>query len=199
MAKFALVRGGKVVGFKELDDADDLAHKKDKRGDGGAFVRPVIDPGVPDHDPALETVETSTVVDKDAVRIVYKKAERSMDEVRAAMDERISLQIGSLHKRAIALRPGRYFENIFLMREADQKIEGGSGPFPLLQVWVDVGMAADLDDAAAKVMAHLADFMTDMAEIMKKRLSLQSKFEKAKSPADAVAAFRAADWIKGNA
>lgn len=65
----ALVRDGVVVEFRDADAEMVPQHKRDV--DGGLLVRPFIDEGEPDYNPALEELTSDLIITPEAVTKTY--------------------------------------------------------------------------------------------------------------------------------
>lgn len=196
MAKFALVRGGAVVGFRELESADDLTHKLDKKGDGGPFVRPVIDPGKPEINPLIETLETSQKVTPKAVEIVYTVTPRDLDGVKAELCRRVDRDAERERLKHITPGDGQALEYAYAVSEALAFQSGQAGEYPLLQASVTAGEANSISDAAALVMNKNQSWRLIGAKIREKRLSTKRSIDTSTDAAEAFSVYSAVTWGK---
>lgn len=82
MARYALIRNGSIAEFREADRGSP-AHKL--AADGGPMLRPVIDPGPPSCNAALEAVSQIIEITPEAVTVVYTVARRPLAEQQQAI------------------------------------------------------------------------------------------------------------------
>lgn len=71
MARYALIRGGTVMGFREAEDPTQVALHKIS-DDGGPLLRPVVDPGPPAYRRELHRLSTNIVVERDRVLVTHE-------------------------------------------------------------------------------------------------------------------------------
>lgn len=170
MAKYALIRAGEIVGYRDLENPEEVAHKVDKRGDGGPFVRPVIDAGKPEINPLIETLEISHKLNPDTVEIVYTVTPRSLSEVKAELIRRVDRDAERERMRHITPGNGQALEYLYVAAEARAFLIDPNGDFPLLQASVDAGEVDSLGEAASTVLGKSAEWLRIGAEIRRRRL-----------------------------
>jgi hypothetical protein len=197
MAKFAIMRGGAVTGYRELETADHLAHKTDAEkdgGDGGPFVRLVVDPGKPEINPLIETLSTSQKINRDTVEIVYTVTPRDLAEVKADLVARIDRDAERERLKYITAGDGQALEYIYVVMEARAFQADPNGGFPLLQASVDAGEAGTLGEAAALVLSKNAEWLAIGARIRTERLKAKRAIDTANNGRAAHAAYTAIKW-----
>ena len=93
MARYALIRDGSIAEYREAEQGSP-AHKL--APDGGPLLRPVIDPGSPAYNAALETVTQSTEITSSAVTWVYTVKRRSLEVQQQAVKQECQRRIIAL-------------------------------------------------------------------------------------------------------
>lgn len=197
MAKFALVRGGAVVGFRELESADDLAHKVDKKGDGGPFVRPVADPGKPEINKLIETLEISQSITPNAVEIVYTVKPRPLEEVKTDLMARVDREAERERLKHITPGDGQALEYAYVAQEARIFLENPAAApegFPLLSASVSSGEAATLLEAANLVVKKSAEWIAIGAKVREIRISAKKSIASSTDAKSAFSAYSGTGW-----
>lgn len=90
MARYALIRDGGIAEYREAEQGSP-AHKL--APDGGPLLRPVIDPGAPPYNAALESLTQGTEISPDAVAVVYTVQRRSRPEQKQAVKQECQRRI----------------------------------------------------------------------------------------------------------
>jgi len=188
MAKYALIRGGEVVGFRDLEDASEISHKIDKSGDGGPFARLVVDSGKPDMNPLIEILETGREIGEETVKIIYAVKSRDLATVKADLSRRIDRRAESERLKHITPGTGQALEYACVVNEVHAFHSDPNGAYPLLDASVDAGEAKSLAEAADLVLSKSAAWAAICADIRKRRLVAKRGIEAA---GDVYAAFSA--------
>lgn len=171
MAKYALIRAGEIIGYRDLEKPKEIAHKIDKRGDGGPFARLVIDPGKPDFNPAIESVTQETVIKEKTVEVVYTVVPHDLTEVKNKLIADIDRRAERERLKHITPGVGQALEYAYAANEARAFQSDPNGDFPLLQASVDAGEAKSITEAADLVLARNAAWTKMGADIRRRRLA----------------------------
>ena len=189
MAKYALIRGGEIVGYRDLDDAGTIAHKVDKEGDGGSYARPVIDPGQPEFNSIIETATKQTFIKKDVVEVVYIVTPRDLTQVKAGLSADIDRKAERERLKYITAGDGQALEYAYVVAEARAFQLDPGGDYPMLAASVAAGEAKTIGDVAALVLAKNTLWVKLGADIRQRRLAAKRGIEAAGNVKDAFDAY----------
>lgn len=197
MAKFALVRGGAVVKYREMERVDHLSHKIDAEkdgGDGGPFVRPLVDPGKPEINPLIETLEISQRITAKAVETVYTVTPRDLAEVKAELTRRVDRDAERERLKYITAGDGQALEYTYVVGEAKAYQANPAGNFPLLQASVDAAEAETLEEVAALVLRRNETWLAIAARIRRERIKAGRSIDAAEDGETAYASYASLKW-----
>lgn len=196
MAKYALIRGGEVSEIRDIERPEDVAHKVDKRGDGGPFARPVIDPGKPAFNSLIEKISQETVVKPKTVEVAYKVTPLDLATVKADLVRFIDKAAEAERLKHITPGAGQALEYAYVVAEARAIQADAKAACPLLQASVDAGEAKTVSEVAALVLAKNDVWHAIGADIRKRRLAAKRGIEAAGDVYAAYEAYSASGWGK---
>jgi len=103
-------------------------------------------------------------------------AHDTLAEAKAAAKQAIDAAAEQVRARYLTPGSGQALEYEAVHREAERRLAGEPGAYPMLQADVDAGLATDLDDAATLVSQMRAQWETVGAAIRRLRLGRNARW-----------------------